>query len=552
MNNLPFSSANAEGKELSLDDYDRIRTPHKSLADNTELRLRAGTLSTELSCPICLDLLTQTMTTKECLHRFCAECITTALFRGNKECPTCRKKLVSKRSLRPDPNFDSLIAKIWPDRKTYEDLQSVASEKFAAQTNMEALRSSIEEGIKAQEVNRRKRVQGSYECEKKKKKREDEGNANGTEEPAPVENESNSPTDDDADATASVSWVNTASSAPAPGVTNDFGEEEEAMDELDHLTEEELQAELDELEEIEIEENEIEQESKSDDESDATSSTYSSSGASSLDSSLPSSSLSLSDCSDDPPQALVNGSPNGTPGAESLTPPMVLVGSNDDASLTNVTGANAAASDFSTLPSESLRSSSIAEVQPPISVLHPKERLNQWLDENPSSPHLPEENMNDPLQRRTDDADMLDPPMSGMDEIEAELLPSAALLRRQCPAELSSPRYIRTKHDTTMEHLAEFIHLRVMEEVQSNQSDFDADPVPTIPRPQHFYVFSRNDGHHIRKIFLHETMLTAQSAMTRDDHLIIFFDTEPPQLREEKSSVLEDVVHSHFLSLPHV
>ncbi|RCN44555.1 zinc finger, C3HC4 type [Ancylostoma caninum] len=112
MNNLPFSSANAEGKELSLDDYDRVRTPHKSLADNTELRLRAGTLSTELSCPICLDLLTQTMTTKECLHRFCAECITTALFRGNKECPTCRKKLVSKRSLRPDPNFDSLIAKV--------------------------------------------------------------------------------------------------------------------------------------------------------------------------------------------------------------------------------------------------------------------------------------------------------------------------------------------------------------------------------------------------------------------------------------------------------
>lgn len=30
----------------------------------------------------------------------------------NKECPTCRKKLISKRSLRPDPNFDALIAKV--------------------------------------------------------------------------------------------------------------------------------------------------------------------------------------------------------------------------------------------------------------------------------------------------------------------------------------------------------------------------------------------------------------------------------------------------------
>lgn len=37
------------------------------------------------------------------------ECVT--LFFSNKECPTCRKKLVSKRSLRPDPNFDALISK---------------------------------------------------------------------------------------------------------------------------------------------------------------------------------------------------------------------------------------------------------------------------------------------------------------------------------------------------------------------------------------------------------------------------------------------------------
>ena len=31
---------------------------------------------------------------------------------SNKECPTCRKKLISKRSLRPDPNFDALISKV--------------------------------------------------------------------------------------------------------------------------------------------------------------------------------------------------------------------------------------------------------------------------------------------------------------------------------------------------------------------------------------------------------------------------------------------------------
>ena len=42
---------------------------------------------------------------------------------GNKECPTCRKKLVSRRSLRPDPNFDALLAKIFPDREEYEEQQ---------------------------------------------------------------------------------------------------------------------------------------------------------------------------------------------------------------------------------------------------------------------------------------------------------------------------------------------------------------------------------------------------------------------------------------------
>lgn len=67
----------------------------------------------ELMCPICLDILNQTMTTRECLHRFCSACINKALRSGNKECPTCRKKLTSRRCLRADPNFDQLIAKIY-------------------------------------------------------------------------------------------------------------------------------------------------------------------------------------------------------------------------------------------------------------------------------------------------------------------------------------------------------------------------------------------------------------------------------------------------------
>ncbi|XP_012232429.1 E3 ubiquitin-protein ligase RING1 isoform X2 [Linepithema humile] len=108
-------------------------------------------------CPICLDMLKKTMTTKECLHRFCSDCIITALRSGNKECPTCRKKLVSKRSLRPDPNFDLLISKIYPSRDEYEAHQERVLAKLNKSHSQAALVNSITEGIKLQSQNRPQR-----------------------------------------------------------------------------------------------------------------------------------------------------------------------------------------------------------------------------------------------------------------------------------------------------------------------------------------------------------------------------------------------------------
>lgn len=72
----------------------------------------------------------------------------------NKECPTCRKKLVSKRSLRPDPNFDALISKIYPSRDEYEAHQDRVLAKLNRLHNQQALRSSMEEGLKMQAMNR--------------------------------------------------------------------------------------------------------------------------------------------------------------------------------------------------------------------------------------------------------------------------------------------------------------------------------------------------------------------------------------------------------------
>lgn len=123
--------ASSKTWELSL--YELHRTPLEPITDKTEIAVSPRSLHSELMCPICLDMLKNTMTTKECLHRFCQECIITALRSGNKECPTCRKKLISKRSLRPDPNFDALIAKIYPNREEYDAHQEKLLEKLKQQ-----------------------------------------------------------------------------------------------------------------------------------------------------------------------------------------------------------------------------------------------------------------------------------------------------------------------------------------------------------------------------------------------------------------------------------
>lgn len=117
-------------KTWELNVYELNRIPHEIIFDETEIAVSPKILQNELMCPICLDILKQTMTTKECLHRFCHDCIITALRNGNKECPTCRKKLISKRSLRPDPNFDGIIAKIYPNREEYDAIHEKVLEKL--------------------------------------------------------------------------------------------------------------------------------------------------------------------------------------------------------------------------------------------------------------------------------------------------------------------------------------------------------------------------------------------------------------------------------------
>ncbi|KAL3097995.1 hypothetical protein niasHT_027540 [Heterodera trifolii] len=139
--------------QKELTEYDLNRLPHTlKKGEDDQLLKRSDlidTLSTEFSCPICLDLLKNTMVT-ECLHRFCSECIKKCIYKGNRECPTCRKKIISKRNLRADPNMDKLIDKIWPDREQYEALQREKAQKWSKHFDVVALQRSIAEGMRAQ------------------------------------------------------------------------------------------------------------------------------------------------------------------------------------------------------------------------------------------------------------------------------------------------------------------------------------------------------------------------------------------------------------------
>jgi E3 ubiquitin-protein ligase RNF1/2 len=74
--------------ELSL--YELHRTPHEVKTDDIEISVSPRSLHSELMCPICLDMLKNTMTTKECLHRYAK---TYSLQDNLKTCLTSVSKL---------------------------------------------------------------------------------------------------------------------------------------------------------------------------------------------------------------------------------------------------------------------------------------------------------------------------------------------------------------------------------------------------------------------------------------------------------------------------
>eukprot|EP00026_Physarum_polycephalum_P012375 Phypoly_transcript_12675.p1 GENE.Phypoly_transcript_12675~~Phypoly_transcript_12675.p1 ORF type:complete len:324 (+),score=43.07 Phypoly_transcript_12675:133-1104(+) len=156
--------------------YDMHREPRPPVVDDSFTSIAIRNLNKDLTCPICLNIIHNTLTVMECLHRFCSGCISKSLRMGKKECPTCRIPCSTRRNLRPDPNFDSLIRVLYPDLEKYEKQEETRVQQINQEYVAKAVAASVEEGMKRQKQAKRQRdnvkLEKEYIAPKKEKKKE--------------------------------------------------------------------------------------------------------------------------------------------------------------------------------------------------------------------------------------------------------------------------------------------------------------------------------------------------------------------------------------------
>jgi E3 ubiquitin-protein ligase RNF1/2 len=139
--------------------FDIYRQPRAPVTDPSATKtLPVRQLNADLTCPICLGIIKETMVVMECLHRFCGECISTAIRQSKRECPSCRIHIPSKRSLRPDANFDALIRKIHPNLAEFERQEDHMIEQVNRSRHFNnAYTESTRMGVLSQAASRRQR-----------------------------------------------------------------------------------------------------------------------------------------------------------------------------------------------------------------------------------------------------------------------------------------------------------------------------------------------------------------------------------------------------------
>jgi E3 ubiquitin-protein ligase RNF1/2 len=74
------------------------------------LHILRDLVTDEFKCAICLHTCTDTNVNPQCGHRFCKVCIKESLTSCNRECPICRARIPTYRTLRQDAQFDRIVS----------------------------------------------------------------------------------------------------------------------------------------------------------------------------------------------------------------------------------------------------------------------------------------------------------------------------------------------------------------------------------------------------------------------------------------------------------
>ena len=100
---------------------------------NESIRVDKEMLLSELKCPICYDIMNDVVIVMSCLDRFCYACIEHCLRSEHVKnvCPCCRERIPSRRSLRKDVCFDSIIKTL----KRNSKLQQISSNNSNTNSN---------------------------------------------------------------------------------------------------------------------------------------------------------------------------------------------------------------------------------------------------------------------------------------------------------------------------------------------------------------------------------------------------------------------------------
>ena len=78
----------------------RILVEGDGEGDYIDLALFQKIKEAALLCPVCFDVFKHPVNVRQCLHKFCAQCIEDYNRKQKKECPGCRHQIGSRRYLR--------------------------------------------------------------------------------------------------------------------------------------------------------------------------------------------------------------------------------------------------------------------------------------------------------------------------------------------------------------------------------------------------------------------------------------------------------------------